>query len=278
MRGDDARIWHDEVVCAESATGLRQPQVVAHRGASALYPEHTLAAYRAAISQGADALECDVRLTADGELVCLHDRNLRRTGLKDGLVSTSTLAELEAIDFGAWKPQDAVTWERDEVGVLTLRRLVETAVEAGVELAIETKHPTRYGEQVEHSLVALLEEYGLTAAGSPVRVMSFSWMALRRIRRLAPALDVVFLMDRPYQWWRVQPVADSDWIAGPGIKVVKRSPELVRRLKSAQTRVHVWTVDEPEDVDLCATYEFEAMITNRPAEARARLHSGARLG
>ncbi|HWU32125.1 MAG TPA: glycerophosphodiester phosphodiesterase family protein, partial [Marmoricola sp.] len=235
-------ICHDELVIPETASRLRLPQVVAHRGASSQYPEHTLAAYRAAIAQGAEALECDVRLTLDGELVCLHDRTLRRTGLRDGLVSTSTLADLEAIDFGAWKPQDEATWSRDEVGVLTMRTLLETAAASGVKLAIETKHPTRYGEKVEQTLVELLADFGWTGADSPVRVMSFSWVALRRIRKLAPALDVVYLMDRPYQWWRVQPVADPDWIAGPGIKVIKRYPELAARFAAAGTRVHVWTV------------------------------------
>lgn len=271
-------ICDDEDVSIESASGSRQPQVVAHRGASALYPEHTLASYRAAIAQGAEALECDVRLTSDGELVCLHDRTLRRTGLSDGLVSTSTLADLQQIDFGAWKPQGEVTWAREEVGVLTMRQLLETAMDAGVKLAIETKHPTRYGEEVEESLVRLLGEFGLTGTDSPVRVMSFSWVALRRIRRLAPALDVVYLMDRPSQWWRVQPVADPDWVAGPGIKVIRRSPDLARRMLAAGTRVHVWTVNDPEDVDLCAAYGFEAVITDRPAETRHRLHSQAVLG
>ncbi|MGN6721706.1 MAG: glycerophosphodiester phosphodiesterase [Marmoricola sp.] len=271
-------ICHDEVVLTPTHASTRQPQVVAHRGASAQYPEHTIAAYRAAIAQGADALECDVRLTADGELVCLHDRTLRRTGLSDGIVSTSTLAELNRIDFGAWKSQTDVSWTRDEVGVLTLRRLLETAAAAGVKLAIETKHPTRYGNQVEESLVRMLNEFGWTGADSPVRVMSFSWVALRRIRRLAPALDVVYLMDRPHQWWRVQPVADPDWIAGPGIKVVKKAPDQVGRMISSGTRVHVWTVNDPADVDLCIDFGVDGIITDRPAETRIRLRSHALLG
>jgi glycerophosphoryl diester phosphodiesterase len=271
-------ICHDEVVLTPTHAKTRQPQVVAHRGASAEYPEHTLAAYRAAIAQGADALECDVRLTVDGELVCLHDRTLRRTGLSDGIVSTSTLAELNQIDFGAWKPQTEATWEREDVGVLTLRRLLETAAESGVKLAIEAKHPTRYGPQVEESLVRVLEEFGWTGADSPVRVMSFSWVALRRIRRLAPALDVVYLMDRTHQWWRVQPVADPDWIAGPGIKVVKRAPDQVSAMIKAGTRVHVWTVNDPADVDLCNDFGVDAIITDKPAETRVRLRSHALLG
>lgn len=271
-------ICHDEGVLTPTHARTRQPEVVAHRGASAQYPEHTLAAYRAAIAQGADALECDVRLTADGELVCLHDRTLRRTGLTDGIVSTTTLAELDRIDFGAWKPQTDASWTRDEVGVLTLRRLLETVAATGVKLAVETKHPTRYGYQVEESLVRLLDEFGWTGADSPVRVMSFSWVALRRIRRLAPALDVVYLMDRPHQWWRVQPVADPDWIAGPGIKVVKKAPDQVGRMISSGTRVHVWTVNDPADVDLCTDFGVDGIITDRPAETRVRLRSNALLG
>ncbi|MCW2709886.1 MAG: glycerophosphoryl diester phosphodiesterase, partial [Marmoricola sp.] len=81
----------------------RRPQVVAHRGASATNAEHTLGAYVAALDEGAEALECDVRLTADGHLVCVHDRDLRRTAHRDGIVSTMELADLEDLDFAAWK-------------------------------------------------------------------------------------------------------------------------------------------------------------------------------
>ncbi|WP_278258128.1 glycerophosphodiester phosphodiesterase family protein [Nocardioides convexus] len=70
-----------------------RPQVVAHRGASHEIAEHTLGAYTAALDTGAGGLECDVRLTADGHLVCVHDRDLRRTAAKKGLVSTMDLAE-----------------------------------------------------------------------------------------------------------------------------------------------------------------------------------------
>lgn len=75
-------------------------QVVAHRGASEEAPEHTLAAYRKAIEDGADALECDVRLTADGHLVCVHDWRVNRTSNGRGAVSALELADLAALDFG----------------------------------------------------------------------------------------------------------------------------------------------------------------------------------
>ena len=72
-----------------------RPQVVAHRGASHENAEHTLRAYLAALDAGAEALECDVRLTADGHLVCVHDRDLRRTASRRGVVSTMELADLD---------------------------------------------------------------------------------------------------------------------------------------------------------------------------------------
>ena len=69
-------------------TSEREPLVIAHRGSSAAVAEHTVGAYRQAITEGADGLECDVRLSADGELVCLHDRTLERTGGSTGIVSS----------------------------------------------------------------------------------------------------------------------------------------------------------------------------------------------
>ena len=137
------------------------PQVVAHRGASEENAEHTLGAYVAALDAGADGLECDVRLTADGHLVCVHDRDLRRTAGTPGIVSTMELKDLAELDFAAWKNPwadlDDEAPDRDpELGrVLTLRKLLETVADCDrrVELAIETKHPTRYGGLVERRLV-----------------------------------------------------------------------------------------------------------------------------
>ncbi len=118
-------------------------QVVAHRGASEEAPEHTLAAYRKAIEDGADALECDVRLTADGHLVCVHDRRVNRTSNGRGAVSALELADLAALDFGSWKMREALAargeeleWEhrpedREETSVLTLERLLELVADAG---------------------------------------------------------------------------------------------------------------------------------------------------
>jgi glycerophosphoryl diester phosphodiesterase len=252
-----------------------RPQVVAHRGASATVAEHTLGAYVAALDQGADALECDVRLTSDGHLVCVHDRDLRRTAHRDGTVSTMDLADLEDLDFAAWKNpwadlDDEVPDSDPELArLLTLRRLLETVADypRRVELAIETKHPTRYAGLVERRLVRLLDEFGWAGKDSPARVMSFSWIALRRIRRLAPDLELVLLMRTSTQWYRSRPFVDSDWLAGPAIELVRANPDLIRRMVQGGTRTHCWTVNSAADIDLCAALGIEAIITDNPGAA-----------
>src|SRR3954466_12527274 len=126
-----------------------RPQVVATPAASHDSAEHTPAGYVAALDAGADGLECDVRLTADGHLVCVHDRDLRRTARSKGLVSTMDLADLDQLEFASWKnPWAALDDEvpdrdPDLDRVLTLRRLMETvaAADRPIQLAIETKHP-----------------------------------------------------------------------------------------------------------------------------------------
>jgi glycerophosphoryl diester phosphodiesterase len=254
--------------------GEGRPQVVAHRGASATNAEHTLGAYVAALDEGAEAFECDVRLTADGHLVCVHDRDLKRVAHKRALVSSMELSELEQLDVASWKHPwadlDDEAPELDpELGkVLTLRRLLETARDYPriVELAIETKHPTRYAGLVERRLVELLEDFGWAGADSPVRVMSFSWIALRRVRRLAPDLRLVFLMDGPTDWARVRPFADADWIAGPGIRLLRKHPDLIRKIRAGGSEVHVWTVNSEADVDLCRELGVSAVITDKPGE------------
>ncbi|QKW07911.1 glycerophosphodiester phosphodiesterase [Streptomyces sp. NA04227] len=282
----------------------RRIQVVAHRGSSEDAPEHTLAAYRKAIDDGADALECDVRLTADGHLVCVHDRRVNRTSNGRGAVSALELSDLAALDFGSWKHRGALEsaeapdW--GETSVLTLERLLELVAGAGrpVELAIETKHPTRWAGRVEERLLRLLDRHGLAGpspdpglaapdaaprlltptpppaaaqALSPVRIMSFSARSLHRVQQAAPALPTVYLLQFLSPWLREGRLPPGVGIAGPSMRIVRRYPRYVARLKEAGHQVHVWTVDEPSDVELCAELGVDAIITNRPAQVLAQL-------
>jgi glycerophosphoryl diester phosphodiesterase len=252
---------------ADPPSGLIQ--VVAHRGASARRPEHTLAAYRQAIADGAQALECDVRLTSDGYLVCVHDRRVDRTSSGRGVVSQLTLSELQRLDWGRWG-----RWSDGEhADVLTARGLFElvAATDRRLELAVETKHPSQPGGRVEQALAALLAEFGWADGSGPVRVMSFSVLAMRRMRRLAPSVPLVFLLDRTRPPYGDGALPAGVGIAGIGVELLRRDPDYVRRAHARGNAVHVWTVDEPDDVERCLAAGVEAIITNRPREVLAQL-------
>ncbi len=267
------------------------PLVVAHRGSSHDAPEHTLAAYQRALDEGVDALECDVRLTRDGHLVCVHDRRVDRTSTGHGPVSMLELAELSELDFASWRLGDGgsddgrVTDARageapdtDGAGVLTFERLLQLVLDAPkpVGLHVETKHPTRYAGLVEQTLVRLLGDYGVAGADAPaqgrVSVMSFAPLGLRRIRLLAPELPTVLLVrDRTYAAWRDGSLPAGVRIAGPSIGTLRRHPRYAGRLRARGHRVHAWTVDQPADIDLVLELGVDAIITNRPVEVLRRL-------
>ncbi|MFI5834308.1 glycerophosphodiester phosphodiesterase [Micromonospora sp. NPDC051300] len=257
---------------------MTDPLVFAHRGSSHDLPEHTLAAYLRALDEGADGLECDVRLTRDGHLVCVHDRRLDRTSNGHGLVSARTLAELETLDFGSWHPvAGASRLDESHTRLLTLERLLDAVRAAGrpVRLLIETKHPSRYRGDVERRLVDLLRRYGLAEPGpdDPVRVtvMSFSPLAVRRIHELAPALPTVLLLEVLPRWLKLGRLPFGCRIAGPGVDLVRARPRLVPALRAAGHAVYVWTVNEPEDMELVLAAGVDGVITDRPARMLSRL-------
>jgi glycerophosphoryl diester phosphodiesterase len=253
--------------------GSEGPEVIAHRGASHDNAEHTLAAYLTALEEGVDGLECDVRLTADGHLVCVHDRDLRRTTATRGIVSTKTLAELDELDFAAWKhPWADLDDEAPDLDpalgkVLTLRKLMEVVADYDrpVRLAVETKHPTRYVGLVERRLVELLHRFGWERPGGRVRVMSFSFNALSRVKKLAPGLEVVMLVDKAHHWPMLRQVVGEDWVIGPGIGELRDHPGLGRHLVKADRRIHVWTVNTAADLELCQRWGVRAVISDKPA-------------
>lgn len=276
----------------EAKPAVGRPQVVAHRGASALVAEHTLAAYAQALEDGAEALECDVRLTSDGHLVCVHDRRIDRTSSGRGALSALPLKELESLDWASWKHAEAVKDKSKDIAgqagqhggshsILTLECLLDAVADWGrpVELAIETKHPTRYAGLVEQRLIELLDRYGWARPRrghvAPVRVMSFSWLSLRRCLDMAPKLDMVYLMDRVPLRLRDGSLPLGVGVAGPSIEIIRAHPEYVDKVRAAGRHVHVWTVNDPRDIALCAALGVEAVITDRPRDALEQLSRSA---
>jgi glycerophosphoryl diester phosphodiesterase len=267
-------------------TAVSRPLVVAHRGSSEAAPEHTLAAYLRAIEDGADALEADVRLTADGHLVCVHDRRVDRTFNGRGVLSTLELADLQSLDFRSWQDDGSVEApdrvSEDHSQVLTLDRLLELIVDAPrpVQLMVETKHPTRYAGLVERTLVTTLRRFGLVMPDDVpqrVTVMSFSEVALRRVRRLAPPLPLVLLMWRVPVAYRSGVLPRGVTIAGPSLELVKSSPRYVKRLHDAGNQVFVWTVDDLDDVEAVQSLGVDAIITNVPDQVTAHLRGNSHM-
>lgn len=251
------------------------PAVVAHRGASAHRAEHTLGAYALALEQGADGLECDVRVTRDGQLVCVHDRTVDRTSTGRGAVSALTTRHLDELDYTSWHAgRPEATGELAPPGVLRLEALLDLLTDApqGTRLFVETKHPVRYGGLVEAKLIALLARYGLarprSKEESPIVVMSFSSSAVRRLHEYAPSLPTVLLFNRLSAGRRRWVVPSWVDYAGPGIDLLRTAPEFVARVADRGQQTYCWTVDEPEDVMLCQRLGVRYVATNMPAATR----------
>lgn len=256
---------------------------MAHRGASEDEAEHTLAAYERALEDGADGVECDVRLTRDGVLVCVHDRRIDRTSTGRGLVSTLEMSDLAELDFGSWhrsstdEHPEMPDWDRKNV--LTLDRLLSVLADRGrhVELAIETKHPTRYAGLVELAVAEVLAKHRpatTTAEGRVnVRVMSFATSSLRRVQSLAPDVPTVFLMTRLPMRHRHGILPANAVAAGPSLRLLRAHPSYVERVHESGGEVHVWTVNDSDDVAYVADLGVDVIITNRPRAVREQLES-----
>ena len=270
---------HRDMTRAEEVVS-RHPFVVAHRGASASRPEHTLAAYDLALREGADGVECDVRLTRDGHLVCVHDRRLDRTSTGAGLVSMMTLAQLRELEFGSWHGSWRADGTHGDTGLLTLDALVSLVLDwkRPVKIFIETKHPVRYGALVESKVLALLHRFGIAAPASADRsravVMSFSAAALWRVRRAAPLLPTV-LLGRSHRYLASSAASTVGATAvGPSIATLREHPELVDRAAAQGRALYCWTPDDYQDVRFCRDIGVAWLATNYPGRVKAWLEDG----
>jgi glycerophosphoryl diester phosphodiesterase len=202
------------------------------------------------------------------------------------------LAQLDSLDFASWKnpwvelDDEAPEIDEEARRVLTLRRLLEAVsdYDRKVDLAIETKHPTRYAGLVETTLVKELNRFGWAGRPGPpdtlreppnpanrVIVMSFAPTAVRRVRLLAPDIPTVLLLERliPPRKAAILPVGVS--VAGPGLHVLRGEPEFVARAHARGHQVFVWTVDEPADVEFVLDLGVDTIITDHPLEVRQLL-------
>lgn len=250
------------------------PLIVAHRGASDDAPEHTRFAYEQAVDQGADSIEVDLRLSADGVLVCIHDETLSRVAGDPRRVADVTLDELRTLDVGSWfnaahpdRARPEFSESRPVSFVDHLAWLRQTAPDVGVHA--EMKEPSRHDGRMEQAVVAALHDH-ISAGADAGRVVveTFELDALRRVRESAPDLAVGLL------WVEVTPAnvaAEFEMdvgVSGPSIWSLFAAPEHVDRARERGIAVHVWTADDEEEVEALMEIGVDAIVTNRPGFVR----------
>jgi glycerophosphoryl diester phosphodiesterase len=243
-----------------------RPLNIGHRGASQAAPENTLASFQAAREMGADGIELDVALSADGEVVVIHDDTVDRTTNGEGLVSDLCLRELQGLDAGSWfRPEFA--GER----VPTLREVMEWA---GHDLLIniELKGVRIRTDRLEREVIRLIREYQLQAR---VILSSFNPFALRRVRQMARELetgllyapDLALFLRRAW----LRPLAQPAALHPQHLMV---SDAYMGWARQKGYRVNVWTVDRAEDMARLISHGVDMIITNRPDVLVSVLHPG----
>ena len=294
------------ISCADSPAD-RTPrsapiEVIAHRGLSGLAPEHTWVAYDRAIEAGADYIEQDLHLSADGILVVLHDDTLERTarGPKppcSGRAREKTFAELQICDFGSWF---GAAFEGQPI--VALNELL-ARYGRSIRYYIETKHPDEM-PGMEEKLVADLKRFGFLDGSqfhtpapvesttraqenaqhkfeasaidemAPVVIQSFSRDSLERMRKLAPALPRVQLIERGDLDGQLE--SGLSEIAGYAIGVGPNHLDVDAAFVAAAHRrglwVHPWTVNDPAEMDRLIELGVDRIFTDRADRLAQKVH------
>jgi glycerophosphoryl diester phosphodiesterase len=228
---------------------MPRPLIYAHRGASADYPENTRAAFMAAITDGADGFECDLRLTKDNQVVIWHDSNMLRIANNRAAIASTEYSKLKEI----------------YPNLMLLTELLEIADKHKKGLALETKHPVPTGNQVESKILELIKPFNTLE----IALLSFSWLAIEKVSKVDNKLETVGLVS-PFNAPVMNRFSSAKSFA-PGIAEIRKNPELVAKYHNEGKRVFVWTVNEVNDLKLCASLGVDVIITDMPARAVSEL-------
>lgn len=245
------------------------PLIIGHRGASRDAPENTLESFRLAWDQGADGIEADFRLAADGRIVCMHDETTGRTTGRDFKIADTPLAELRRLDAGFWKGSD---WSGAVIP--TLDEVLD-AIPDGTWLFIEIKS----GPEIIPSLERVLRGSGISP--ERIRLLSFSAPLIGELKLRLPEWCACWLCDYRHTLlgnvWRPSRVNVLDTLCHTGADGLASADrtfldrDLAGTLKKRGMELHVWTVDQlPAAERLCAL-GVDSIMTNRPGWLRQRL-------
>jgi glycerophosphoryl diester phosphodiesterase len=257
------------------------PLIIGHRGASALAPENTLAAFKRALIDGAAGVELDVRLAGDGVPVVIHDATLRRTGLREGIVAKMTSGELGQADVGSWFNSSHPHLAREEYSpqaIPTLDQvfdLFRSRPSRSEIIYVELKTDQAEDTYVElaAAVAKLVRDHDFR---SRVVVVSFDLKALAEIKRIdcSIATGALFKPRRsPLKTIRTQPVITAALEYGAEQILLHRSI-VTRRLVDLAAEKNlilvIWTVDDPEWFRRHESFGIHALITNNPRQLAIR--------
>jgi len=244
------------------------PLVVAHRGASAEQPENTLRAFEAAVDLGADAVEFDVRMSADGHAVVVHDPTVDRTTEGHGLVRDLTLAELKGLrvrsphgaEFGEGADQEEIPTLDETLALLSGRVAVDVEIK---NIPGEPDHDPDRQDVVDATLRAL-DGAGFSGA---VLISSFNPSSIAHARAAAPDVPTGLLAVQ------AMPVADAlrlategghGWVLPAARSVLEGGEELVAAAHGAGLRLGTWIVDDVAVATRLTAWGLDAVATNDP--------------
>jgi glycerophosphoryl diester phosphodiesterase len=236
------------------------PVIIAHRGASAYAPENTLAAFLLAFEHGADGVELDAKLTADGQVVVIHDQTVKRTTGAQGTVCQMTLAQLKVLDAGSFF-SNAFAGEP----IPTLEE-VFAAVGQRMLINVELTNYTSPGDALPERVADLVVQYGLQ---DRILFSSFHPLNLVRIRRRLPHTPAAILTEggprgRLLRGWFGRLFA-REFIHPYYTDVTAESMAAEHR---GGRRVNTWTVDDPTEILRLSKIGIDGIITDDPQLTR----------
>jgi Glycerophosphoryl diester phosphodiesterase len=232
-------------------------EVQAHRGASAIAPENTIAAFRAAAEAGAKWVELDVALSADGRLVVIHDDSVDRTSSGKGSLGSLTQAEIGAFDAGAWFG-DGFAGERIPTLVETIAALGEFGLSANVEIKQHAHH-----KSLDQLVRAVQADIAGRTADTRIMISSFDAEALKAMHALEPELEMAMLWGMVPEDWEQRLAAIPATTIHMHYKAL--SIGLLERTRERGIKVRAWTCNDP--VQLVSFWDagLTGVITDNPA-------------
>ncbi len=257
------------------------PLIIGHRGASAVAPENTLAAFERAMRDGADGVEFDVRLTSDGIPVVIHDATLQRTGLIGGIVAELTAEKLREIDVGSWfnRSLRGTAGEFGSEKLPTLDQVFGLFSHNGGLLYLEMKSAKANGTSLAAAVLRIIRKH---AMGSRVILESFDLSLLKEVKTIENKIRTAALFEPrvypPLSIVRRTNLVDLAKACGAdeiALHHTLASRDVIATAMQAELGVVVWTVDDPGWIGRARSLGVGALITNNPATMLHHRHPGA---